>query len=305
VLLLLHGPLLGSIMSESLSVYWVCGAMAFYAKACARQAPPFRSTALWLAGFHLAGLALTKVFFGYVLEAALVASVMAWIFWRRHSYTSLIARKSMLACGLGLVLCLPWLAYTYAQTGKAHLWSNSGGWQLWYMTWPEPQFHGDWLNWQAVLEHPEYFQPHLQELKTVLKVDAVTQDSILKAWSRNGIRNNPKAYVTKWRANVNRMVFGYPTTLYAGGGSKLATGNRTFIYALPFFLFAILAWPGWRARHSLPPALWGILVFAGIALAGTSLLSAIPRQVFPLLPMLLLPCCCAAEKGLSRRTMAS
>jgi hypothetical protein len=295
LLLFLHGPLLGSLMSESLAAYCACGAAWHYARSAAGPRPRRH---LVLAGLHLGGLALTKVFFGYVLEAGLIAALIGWALLRRAPEAARAARRGACACVVGLLFCVPWLAYTWSQTGKAHLWSNSGGWQAWYFSWPEKEYRGDWLNWQAVLEHEGYFKPHMDELRAVLRLDPVAQDSTLKAWSRANCRAHPGACLTHWRANVNRMVFGYPVTAYAGGGAELATGNRSFVYALPFFLFAAALVPGWLGRRALRPEAHGILAMAAIALGGTSLLSAIPRQVFPMLPWMMLWCALVAEQAL-------
>jgi hypothetical protein len=303
-LLFLHGALLGSLMSESLSAYLVCGAAWHFARSA--WAPRARLH-VGLAGFHLGYLALTKVLFGYALEAVLLLALLAWAVsaWApsplsrgpRARETARAARHGAAACALGLALCVPWLAHTWHKTGKAHFWGNSGGWQAWYFTWPEKEYYGDWLNWQAILEHPDYFRPHLGEIREILKHDPVAQDSILKAWARDNCRAHPGKCVTNWRANVNRMVFGYPITPYAGGGMELATGNRSFVYALPFFLLAACAVPGWLGRRSLRPEAHGLLLFALVALGGTSLLSAIPRQVFPVLPLLLTWSALVAEQA--------
>ena len=294
-LLFLHGGLPGYIMSECLSVFLVCGSAWHYSRA---DGGPRTRLHLILAGLHLGGLALTKVFFGYVLEACLLAAAAAGVLYRRSPALALAARNGAIVCGLGLVLCLPWLAHTWSQTGKAHFWGNSGGWQVWYLSWPEKEYRGDWLNWQAIMDHEDFFRPHMDELREVLKHGPIEQDSILKGWARKNCREHPGKCLTNWRANVNRMVFGYPVTAFAGGGSELATGNRSFIYALPFFLLTGLAAPGWRARKRIPPVAHAGLAFALIALGGTSLLSAIPRQVFPVLPLLWIWCVLTWERGL-------
>jgi hypothetical protein len=295
-LLYLHGPLLGSVMSESLSVYLVCGAAWHYCRAAAGGQTGRKHLAF--AGLHLGYLALTKVFFGYALEAGLIAALASWAAWRRAPAAARAARNGALACALGLLLCLPWLAYTWSQTGKLHFWGNAGGWQAWYMTWPEKEYRGDWLNWQAVLEHEDYFRPHVDELREVLKLDPIAQDSALKSKSLANCRAHPGKCLSNWRANVNRMAFGYPVTLFAGGGSELATGNRSFVYAFPFFLLLAAALPGWLGRRRLRSEAHACLAFALIALAGMSLLSAIPRQAFPLLPMLAIWCALVAEQAL-------
>jgi hypothetical protein len=297
-LLFLHGALLGSLMSESLSAFLVGGAAWHYARS---GSVPRERTHLALAGLYLGYLALTKVFFGYALEAALILAAAAWLAYRRGAgayarAAASAARRGAVACALGLALCVPWLAYTWSQTGKAHFWGNSGGLQAWYLSWPEKEYYGDWLNWQAILEHPDFFRPHLGDVNAMLKYDPVGQDSLLKAWARRNCREHPGKCFTNWRANVNRMVFGYPITPYAGGGAELATGNRSFVYALPFFLLAAAAIPGWVGRRRLRPEAHACLMFALLSLGGTSLLSAIPRQVFPMLPLLLIWCAAAGER---------
>lgn len=296
--LFLHGALLGSLMSESLSAYLMCGAAWHYVRSA--SAPSSRLH-LALAGFHLGYLALTKVLFGYALEASLLLAVGAWAIRRgslgKASRPARAARHAAVACALGLTLCAPWLAYTWSQTGKLHFWGNSGGLQIWYFSWPEKEYYGDWLNWQAILEHPDYFRPHMDEVHAMLKLDPIVQDSVLKAWAWANCRAHPRKCFTNWRANVNRMVFGYPITPYAGGGVELATGNRSFIYCLPFFLLAAAAVPGWLGRKRMMPEAHSLLTFALLALAGTSMLSAIPRQVFPVLPLILIWCALAAEQA--------
>lgn len=298
-ILFLHGALLGSLMSESLSVFLICGA-AWHFVRCARSSRT--GLHLGLAGFHLGYLALTKVFFGYALEVALPLALGVWALGNRGASArsrevARAARHGAVACLLGLALCVPWLGYTWSKTGKIHFWGNSGGMQVWYFSWPEKEYYGDWLNWQAILEHPDYFRPHLDEINAMVKLDPIAQDSLLKAWAWSNFRAHPGKWITNWRANVNRMAFGYPVTPYAGGGAELTTGNRSFIYALPFFLLAAAAAPGWLRRRRVPPEAHAMLIFALLSLGGLSFLSAIPRQVFPLLPLILIWCIVTAERA--------
>jgi len=299
-ILYLHGPLLGSLMSESLAAYLVCGTAWHFVRSA--QAPRVRLH-LGLAGLHLGYLAMTKVFFGYAQEAALPLAIGVWALQHRfaparYREVARAARHAAAVCALGIAVCAPWLAYTWSKTGKVHFWGNSGGLQVWYFSWPEKEYYGDWLNWQAILEHPDYFRPHLDELHAMLKLDPVAQDSLLKAWAWKNCRSHPGKCLTNWRANVNRMVFGYPITPYAGGGMELATGNRSFIYSLPFFLLAAAAVPGWLGRRRMLPEAHALLLFAVLCLGGTSMMSAIPRQVFPILPLILIWCALSLEQAL-------
>jgi hypothetical protein len=100
---------------------------------------------------------------------------------------------------------------------------------------------------------------------------------------------------------VNRMVFGYPNTRYPGAEADLSTGNRAFVFAFPFILCLLFAVPGWLGRRSIPPWVHGCLAFALVSLGGMSLVCAIPRQVFPLLPLLGLWMAVVAEKAMEIR----
>ncbi|MDB5049215.1 MAG: hypothetical protein JWO30_2286 [Fibrobacteres bacterium] len=308
-LLFLHGPLLGMIMTESLSAYLVCGAAYHYCRA-ARE--PGSRPHLILAGLHLGYLALTKVFFGYVLEVSIPIALGAWL-WARGTNKGTVndgagnekagsgdagrtAWTAGAVCALGLLVCAPYLAHTWAKTGKANLWGNAGGFQLYYMSLPEKEYYGDWLNFEAVLEHPEYFRNHVDFLRETLKLDFVSQDGVFKQAAVRNCREHPGKCILNWRANVNRMVFGFPNTYYPGSGADLATGNRAFVYAFPFALCLLLAVPGWLGRRTLPAWIHACLAFACISLGGMSLVCAIPRQVFPLLPMLGLWCAVVVDR---------
>ncbi|MDB5104774.1 MAG: hypothetical protein JWP91_2463 [Fibrobacteres bacterium] len=325
LLLLLHGPLLGMVMTESLSAFLVCGAAWHYGAATRGGGRAGRHACL--AGLHLGYLALTKVFFGYVLEAALPIAAGLWL-WsvrggrkrrggipeasghpgpggeRRPGEIRRASGAAALACASGLLLCAPWLAHTWAKTGKANLWGNSGGFQLYFMSLPEREYFGDWINFEALLENPEYFRNHADFIRETLKLDYVAQDGVFKKEAIRNCREHPGKCILNWRANVNRMAFGFPNTYYPGSQTELATGNRAFVFAFPFMVCLLLAVPGWLGRRSVPPWVQGCLAFACLSLGGMSLVCAIPRQVFPLLPMLGLWCMAVVERALEIRIVA-
>lgn len=293
ILLYLHGPLLGMIMTESLSVFLICGA-AWHGGVAARglRKPGLHAV---LAGLHLGYLALTKVFFGYVLEAALPLAAGIWWWSRRKSLTRApvdreealrASRSAAIACAVGLAVCVPWLGHTWSKTGKANLWGNSGGFQLYFMSLPEKEYFGDWINFVAIQQNPEFFRPHAAFIGETLKLDWVAQDGVFKREAMRHCREHPGKCFQNWRANINRMAFGFPNTRYPGSEADLTTGNRAFIYGFPFFLCLLFAAPGWLGRRRIPAWAHACLVFAGLSLGGMSLVCAIPRQVFPVLPLL-------------------
>jgi 4-amino-4-deoxy-L-arabinose transferase-like glycosyltransferase len=158
------------LLSENLS-YALVAAFAFHLAGAMRYARAERATAqatgeaaardelartrrlgrrdLWLAAIALAWLALTKVFFGY-LVLPLAALYGVWF-----AVTRLPAvRRAALVCVGAAVLCLPYLTYTYALTGRVFYWGNSGGQTLYWMSSPFPQDLGDWQSPRYVLTDP-------------------------------------------------------------------------------------------------------------------------------------------------------
>jgi hypothetical protein len=332
ILSLLHGSLIEFLMTESLSALLVSGAAYHYLRATLRADRP--RIHLGASGLHLGYLALTKVFFGYVLTAGLILAG-AWWLWAltrkgrgaASSHGGALAAASpksssalpksaavsskypasaaALACGLGLLFCAPYLAYTHAKTGRLFFWSNSGGSQLYCMTLGEKEFLGDWLNFEEVLFFPEFFKQQTVFYRELDKMDYLSRDQAFKQAALRNLRHHPRKVFQNWRANVNRMVFGFPVSRYPGSDPELATGNRSFVYALPFYLCLIALWPAWTRRRQLSAPLWGALGFALVALGGLSLLSAIPRMVFPLLPIVGLWLAAVNEAAARARRLAT
>ena len=85
------------------------------------------------AGVALAALALSRVEYGYVLLAALLLSGV----WLLVSRRAPMARRSVTALLVALLLCTPWLLYTYSLTSRPFYWGNSGGLSLYWMSAPE------------------------------------------------------------------------------------------------------------------------------------------------------------------------
>ena len=80
-------------------------------RVCARKAAAAGSCSARLA---LAGLALTRVDYGWVLTVRARRRVLAW--WR--CLEERLRGASRRCTPLALVLCVPWLAYTAAETGR-------------------------------------------------------------------------------------------------------------------------------------------------------------------------------------------
>lgn len=238
----------------------------------------------------LVSLALTKVFFGYVLLFTLL-SLVAWWGLSRKEYIS----RSILVFSAALFGCLPYLAYTYSLTGKVYYWSTYGGASLYWMTTPQRGEHGDWMGnrYEQVAKRAsdrdapqllEYHGPFFVQLE---ELDHVQKDEAFKERALQNIVSHPVAFLGNWMANIGRLLFEYPY-------SYLPQNPATFLVMIPnSFLFVglVIALPLiLTRRRDIPDGLRVILLFSFFSFGGSSLLSAYFRQLIPLIPLLFLWC---------------
>ena len=130
-LLGLYVPLyrsLGLLMTESLAMCMVCG--LFFAAGLALRTGSRK--AILCAGLFFAWLALTKVFFGWVLLGGLVFYVPASFLVREPGPFRRMAAIYL----IGLLAASPYLVYTYHVSGKIFYWSSAGGRQLYLLSTP-------------------------------------------------------------------------------------------------------------------------------------------------------------------------
>jgi len=232
---------------------------------------------LILSAFFLAYLALTKIFFGYVLMVYLIVSFILAL-WKRSRHLKL----SLMIFGLAFLFCLPYLIYTYSLTGRILYWSNSGGLSLYCMSTPYEDEWGDWFDQNKFKGNPFLARNHQSFFDRISKLPAVEKDEALKGQAVNNILQHPRKFVINWMANLGRLFFNYP---YSYTPQKIST----YAYFLPnIFLFVIMIFSlfvSFYAYKSIPYELFSLLVFSLIAFGGSSLLSAYSRQVLPLIPI--------------------
>lgn len=276
----LHAPLytgLGRLMTESFAVCLVC---AFCLAAARALRIGGRAPAV-VAGAALGWLALTKVFFGYVLlGGAVVYAVAAAVAgWRKRAFYPAAARMAAIYL-TGLMTAAPYLAYTYHLTGRAFYWSNCGGLSLYWMSTPYAEEWGDWFHPRDVTERPELAR-HRPLFDSVAGLPPVEKDDALRRRALENIRSHPAKYVRNVAANVARTWFSFP---YSYTPQKLTT----LFYVLPnSLLLAGLAFSGVVLAVRRPPGTADchvVLVLTGLALGGSALLSAYPRMLDPVVP---------------------
>ena len=266
------------LMTETLAVFLACAFVYLFCRAL-REA---RSR--WWAGFGaavaLAGLALTRVLFGYVILVMLLICLTG-LGIRRLTF-----QRPTLVFALAMLLCAPYLAYTWKLTGRAFYWSNSGGSALYWLASPYDGELGDWQNdWRPLPANSRVQRNHQAFLDSLAGLGTVARSDALERRALRNIRSHPDKYIQNWLANLSRLFFSFP---YTDTPQKLST----LFYVLPNVLLLALCGASlvaWRvARRPLPSEVHLVLFVGLVAIAGTSVGSASPRYLIPLIPFFVL-----------------
>ena len=227
-----------------------------------------------------AGVAMTRVAYGWVLTGMLVAFGLWWLVSRRRDVLRVLG-----VYALALALCLPWLAFTYSVTERLFVWGNSGSLSLYWMSSPYPQDLGDWRGgaYEVVVSDPR-LADHREFFLELAPLDPTEQNRRLERRAIENIRGSPGKFAKNVAANVSRMTLGFP---FSATQEKL----NTLYYLVPnaIILWALVGCALLLATRRLTFGFEGIVfgAFAGLAFALHSLLAAFPRMIMPLIPIAL------------------
>ncbi len=224
------------------------------------------------AGLALGALALSRVEYGYVLLAALLLGGL----WLLMSRQAVMARRSVTALVVALLVCTPWLVYTYSLTNRPFYWGNSGGLSLYWMSAPENL--GDY--------HPKpEVDPRIandRRFNEVTRLKPLDQDTRLRQIAFQNIRGDPKHYLSNVVNNIGRLVFNSP---YSFTNQKASSMLYAVPNALLFGVLSVAALVAVRVRRSLAPEILPIAVFTALGFAVHVPLAAYARFVIPLVPV--------------------
>jgi hypothetical protein len=263
------------LITETFAILLVCGFLYHFCRLC--KSDKFSWMQALLASSYLGYLALTKIFFGYVILSGILLSLFLYLLIKRSEL-----KRTILVYLLALLICLPYLSYTYSLTGKVFYWGNSGGQSLYWMSTPYDNEFGDWQYSEKLHKKPEVFKNHQEFLKEISGLTSVQKDDEYKRRAVHNIRKNPAKYFRNWLANIGRLIFNYP---YTYSYQKLST----YFYIVPnmfFIVFLVLSlYPGYHARKSIPYEIYGLVLFGVVSFVGSSLLSAYNRQFTILVPV--------------------
>lgn len=287
MLLGLYPPILRNIAwasTETFSIFLIC---AFLYHSCRVHNKPKTKIHLLTAFVYLAYLALTKILYGYVISVCLLCYLALSIIFKNPIY-----RKNVAIFSLALLMCSPYLLYTYSLTGRIFYWGNSGGLSFYWMSSPYAEDLGDWHNPKNVYGK-NILAKHRQTFDNVRELSSVEADEYLKKKALQNIKKYPKKFLKNWFANIGRLLFSYP---YSYTRQKLTT----YFYIIPNMYFLAFVTVGMFAFlkniRFIPAELITLMIFFLIAFGGTSLLSAYNRMFTVIAAILYFIALCSFER---------
>lgn len=245
---------------------------------------------LIIAGILIGYLALVKIIFGYVILFCLIVFLLVWLI-KRHKTNFQLALIFLIA----LITTLPYLMYTKSITGRNFYWGNSGGMSLYWMSTPVASEYGDWndAKFRAYCDYDTtvpcnatlFAKNHQADYDAIYQLDGVARDDAFKQKAIENIKAHPLKYFQNILANTSRLFFAIPNsyqTLRIQNVFRIIPNVLVFCGFIYCIIFSI------RVRKQLTPALYLMLLMLFAYLGATLLLSAQQRQLYVVLPLILI-----------------
>ena len=255
----------------------------------------------------LAYLAITKVIFGYVLLAFLITSLIIYSIGKHRVFKS-----NLVIAGLALFFCVPYLGYTYKETGKLFYWGNSGGELLYWTASPHQTDLGEWHTGGSNMNDffaeryhlsgidpglvfsvnelitERIYQDHKGFKERLNGLEAYSADALYKKEALKNIKAYPLNFLKNWVMNIGRITLGYPHALYSKPPFSSFMSLLNIIkssFLVVFFLSSLFL--SLKLLKRIKPAYCSILLLGMIYFGGVSLLAAqSQRFLIPILPIL-------------------
>jgi len=276
---ILHGS---QLMTEPFAILFVALVVMLLQKQHVESR--FKKVTVFSIAVLFAGLAMLKPLFGYVLTVALILSFLAFYICEKKFRRFFLGMG--LSCCLAIVFCIPFLVFTYLETGKLYKWSTGTGDHIYWMSIGGEDVWGSWVSDEKVNTIPFLVDNgYAEEINTAIEMEYSERDLYLQTLARERIAANPNHIVTNLIANVGRVLFNYP---YSFRSQSLFTYGYILPNMILYFLLAlsfILLPYTWRFQDIRN--IW-ILVFFIIYLAGNMLAGSTGRQGLVVLPVILI-----------------
>jgi 4-amino-4-deoxy-L-arabinose transferase-like glycosyltransferase len=298
------------VLTETFATFLVSLILYYLIKAFAQGDHQKTKKYVYLAGFFIGYLALTKIIFGYVLLFMLAGCGILWIINRQTANY----KRALIMLAIALATTAPYLIYTYHLTGRIFYWGTSGGNNLYWMSSPAKGEYGDWFSdlkgekdsIPGISDSPRssdgiqlisqkgynYFSGtsdslkyhHQKDFDEINKYTGVQRDDAFKKLAIRNMKSHPVKFVQNCISNAGRIFFNYP---YSYTLQKPGTLVRLPLNGLitMFSLFClVLTFINWR-RIIFPIRL--ALFIALLYLGGSILGSAETRMFTIIVPVLL------------------
>jgi 4-amino-4-deoxy-L-arabinose transferase-like glycosyltransferase len=287
------------IMTESLTIFLVSALLYFTTVAF----KTYSKKHLFLSGFFIGYLVLTKVIFGYVL-LFLFCGYLIWYLVHRTKKK----KWAVLILLTAFLTNLPYLSYTFHLTGKIFYWANSGGMSLYWASTPYENEFGDWnsstLRAACDLEPGVPCNEHLfrknheKDYEYVYQFTGAELDDAFKRLAIKNIRDHPGKYFKNCVANMGRLMFGMPFSYYP---QRFKTLLR---FPLNSIILVMLMFSGALSLYNLKRIRFEMMFFLSILssyLFLSVLVSAYPRQFHVIVSIILLWTAYLADNTISIR----
>lgn len=246
---------------------------------------------LFLSGFFIGYLILTKPIFGYVLLFLFIGYGLQWIIIRKTSNQ----RKAFVILLISLATMSPYLIYTYNLTGKIFYLSTNGGNNLYWMSSPYKEEYGSWFpgNFDVdsiyfpnlILGGKESSKSnHRKDFEEISKYKGIEQDDAYKKIAIKNIKSNPFKFAQNCVSNIGRILFNFPFSYKAQTPRLLLRLPFNGIILVLAFYCIIPTYRNWR---KIPYSIRFLLIFAALYFCGSILGSAETRMFTIIVPILL------------------
>lgn len=306
--LLLIDPFLfywaAKLYSEPLSIMFV-GIILFYSyKVFKKQ----NKIDLLILSFSIAFLILTRVLFAYVFSSLTILFLVLSLF-KGQKFNNL----SFKICSLAMLICIPYLIFTYSVTKKVFFWASNGGDVLYWTSSPYMSDLGEWHTFPIIHEHfasryknfsgldsiylheineiiiSKINNNHYETSKLIENKNRIEKDEILKSLAIKNIRNHPFSFIKNWILNSSRLIFGFPHAIYFKPPySPLFSVFNTIKSSIIFVLFFLSILFSFLNKFKIYPILIFFLLIIMFYLGGQSMLAVqSQRALLPIYPIII------------------
>ena len=280
-------PYIPHILTETFASFLITLIIFSTAKAFNEDNSNSTKKYIYLSGFTIGYLALTKPIFGYVIMIFLGGMFILWLTKRSSNNYG----KGLIILLIAFITTLPYLFYSYKLTNKIFYWTSVGGNNLYWMSSPYVGEYGSWISYPVNSKND--FIPGSKEIITSLhqkdfndftNYTGLKQDDLLKKVVANNIINYPTKFLKNCFSNAGRILFNFPFSYQSQKPETLLRlPLNGIIVVLALFCF-IPTFINWRKVDFF---IRFFLIFAFVYFGGSLLGSSETRMFTIIVPILL------------------